>query len=57
MFFSLQLADGTDVFFRVQLVKFFIFVETFAMVEQNRNSRFHFSLNGRLMVITNYHQP
>jgi len=55
VFFSLQLADETGVFFRLQLVKFLIFAETLAMVEQNQNSRFHFFLNGRLMVVTNYH--
>jgi hypothetical protein len=55
VFFSLQLADERGVFFRFKLVKFLIFVDTLAMVEQNQNSRFHFSLNGRLMVVTNYH--
>jgi len=55
VFFSLCLADETGVFFKLQLVTFLIFVETLARVEQNQNSRFHFFLNGRLMVVTKYH--
>jgi hypothetical protein len=55
VFFCLHLADETGVFFKLQLVTFLIFVETFAVMEQNQNSKFHFFLSGRLMVVAKYH--